>query len=396
MRWLVPFLVFLAGCNNCNGSQTTADAAAAPKDAAPEAAAAKPRKAPTNGPAMLSALSADVDKRLAENPSSPEEREVLIDKLLDRAEFMGRASDLVKADELIAKWGPNAHFARAKVFAATMRFEEATKELDQAQSSPKAQTNALRYRILVGHGEYDEALAMQPAPIEAQDALTLANAGFLAQKMSKKDAGRKLVTLSMQKAEEADQALAYAWICFQQGMIHALAGDDVSAESWFGSAANTLPAYAHAAVHLAPSQTPQAADKALAELAKTSDDPELPAARAAVFERLKRDADAKAANAEAAKGYDALLQKLPAAFADHAARFFLGAGNNPKRALELARANAKARPTEDAMDLWMAAAAGNKDAAEACTAAHGMKQLHYSSDRGRALANAKCPDAGVH
>jgi hypothetical protein len=396
MRWLVPFLVFLAGCNNCNGSQTTADATAAPKDAAPEAAAAKPRKAPTNGPAMLSALSADVDKRLAENPSSPEEREVLIDKLLDRAEFMGRASDLVKADELIAKWGPNAHFARAKVFAATMRFEEATKELDQAQSSPKAQTNALRYRILVGHGEYDEALAMQPAPIEAQDALTLANAGFLAQKMSKKDAGRKLVTLSMQKAEEADQALAYAWICFQQGMIHALAGDDVSAESWFGSAANTLPAYAHAAVHLAPSQTPQAADKALAELAKTSDDPELPAARAAVFERLKRDADAKAANAEAANGYDALLQKLPAAFADHAARFFLGAGNNPKRALELARANAKARPTEDAMDLWMAAAAGNKDAAEACTASHGMKQLHYSSDRGRALANAKCPDAGVH
>jgi hypothetical protein len=149
-------------------------------------------------------------------------------------------------------------------------------------------------------------------------------------------------------------------------------------------------------VHLAPSQTAEAADKALAEVAKTSDDPEVPAARAAVFARLKREADAKAANAEAAKGYDALLQKLPAAFADHAARFFLAAGDNPKRALELARINAKARPTEDAMDLWMAAAAGNKDAAEACTAAHAMKGLHYSSDRGRALANAKCPEAGVH
>jgi hypothetical protein len=365
-------------------------------DAAPEAAAAKPRKAPTNGPAALSALSAEVDKRLADNPSSPEERDLLIDKLLDRAEFMGRASDLVKAEELITKWGPSAHFARARVFAATMRFEEATKELDQAQSSPKAQVNALRSRILIAHGEYDEALAMQPAPIEAQDALTVANAGFLAQKMSKKVEGRKLVTLSMQKAEEAEQGLAYAWICFQQGMIHALAGDDLSAESWFGSAANTLPKYAHAAVHLAPWQRPETAEKALAELAKTSDDPEVPAARAAVYERLKREADAKAANAEAAKGYEALLQKLPATFADHAARFFLGAGNNPKRALELARANAKARPTEDAIDLWMAAAAGNKDTAEACTAAHAMKELRYSSDRGRALANAKCPDAGVH
>jgi hypothetical protein len=241
MRWLVAFLGFLAGCNNCNGTPPAPDAA---PDAAPapmDAAAAKPRKAPTNGAAMLNALSAEVDKRLADNPSSPDERELLIDKLLDRAEFMGRASDLVKAEELIATWGPSAHFARAKVFAATMRFEEATKELDQASTWPKAQTNALRYRILIGHGEYDEALAMQPAPIESQDALTLASAGFLAQKMTKKEAGRKLVTLSMQRAEEADQALAYAWICFQQGLMYALAGDDMSAESWFGSAANTLP-----------------------------------------------------------------------------------------------------------------------------------------------------------
>lgn len=399
MRWFVPFLLLIAGCNNCNGSQATPDAGAAPgpaTDAAPEAAAEKPRKAPTGGAAALTALSAEVDKRLADNPSSPDDRDVLMDKLLERAEFMGRPSDLLKAEDLIKAWGTSAHFARAKLFAATMRFEEATKELDQAQSSPKELTTKLRYRILIGHGEYDEALAMQPAPIESQDAPTVATAGFLAMKMQKKDEGRKLITLSMQKAEEADAALVYAWICFQQGMIYALAADDMSAESWFGSAVKTVPQYAHAAVHLAPSQAPQVALTALTELAKTSDDPEVPAARAGVLEKLNRKDDAKAAIAEATKGYEAILHKLPETYSDHAARFFLGAGNNPKRALELARINAKARPTEDAMDLWMATAAGNKDVSEACTAAHAMKELHYSSDRGRALANAKCPDAGVH
>lgn len=398
MRWLAPLLVLVAGCNNCNGSQATPDAGAAPAPAvdAAEEAAAKPRKAPTGGAAALTALSADVDKRLADNPSSPDDRDALIDRLLDRAELMGRSSDLLKAEDLIKAWGASAHFARAKVFAATLRFEEATKELDQAQSSPKELTSKLRYRILIGHGEYDEAVAMQATPIEAQDPLTIANAGFLAMKMQKKDEGRKLITLSMQKAEEADAALTYAWICFQQGLMYALAGDDMSAESWFGSAVKTLPQYAHAVVHLAPAQAPAVALASLTELAKTSDDPEVPAARAAVLEKLNRKDEAKAAIADATKAYDTILRRLPEAYSDHAARFFLGAGNNPKRALELARTNAKARPTEDAMDLWMATAAGNKDAAEACTAAHAMKELHYSSDRGRALANAKCPDAGVH
>ena len=397
--FLSLFSSFLGGCNNCNGSQATSkDAGPPPSDvtvseAAPEE---KPRKAPTGGVDAVKHLSINVDALIAANPSSPNERDELIKMLLQRAELMGRPSDLVKADELTKSWGENVHFARAMVLAATKRYEAAIAELDRAQSTPKTLTNKLRFEILINHGEYEEARAMQPAPIDSEDPDTIANAGFLAHRMQKKDDTRRFLALALQRAEEVADPLLYAWICFQQGMMYTLAGDDMTAESWFGSAVNQVPQYAHAAVHLAPSQQPNVALAALEAIAKTSDDPEVAHARALVLERLGKKEDAQKLLAEAAKGYDAILAKLPETYSDHAARFYLGAGNQPAKALELARANAKVRPTEDADDLWMAAAAGAKQPAEACTAAHAMKELRYSSDRGRSLANASCPDAGVH
>lgn len=400
MRWLVPVLVFVAGCNNCNGSSSNAPDAGggSTADAAPVVAAdaaPKPRKAPTGGAEALAQISTEIDAQKATSGLPAAQRDRFIDLLLQRAELMGKASDLVRADELTKAW-PEQHLARAKVLAATMRFVDAIAELDRATTAPKNEVNNLRFAILVGHGEYDEALAMQPAPIERLDALAIANAGLLAFKMQKKDEGRRLIALAMQKAEDDGAPLPYAWICFQQGMIYALAGDDVSAESWFGSAVNIVPQYAHAAVHLAPAQAPEAALAKLTEIAKTSDAPEVPHARAEILDRMNKKDEAKAAAAIAAKGYETFLAKLPEAFSDHAARFYLGVGNDPKKALHLARDNAKARPTEDAMDLWMATAAGAKETTEACTASRGMKELHYTSDRGRALANASCPDAGVH
>lgn len=400
MRWLVPLLALVAGCNNCNGSSSTAtDAApAAPVAdvAKPEASAPeKPRKAPTGGATAMKTLAADVDRLVSANPSAPAEREKLIDMLLQRADFMGKPSDLVQAEQLTKSW-PEQHFARAKVLAATMRYEAATKELDAATGLPQEDTNRVRYAILFGHGEYDEAYAMQPSQVERLDAVGIANAGFLALRMQKKEEGRKYVSLSLQKAEEAGAPLPYAWICFQEAMLYTLAGDDMTAESYFGSAVNMVPQYAEAAIHLAPAQQPEVALAALTELAKTSDHPGVLGARAAVLERLGKKDEAKKATEGAAKGFDALVAKLPEAFSGPAAAFYVGPGNDPKKAVALARTSAKARPTEDTMALWIKAADAAKDPAESCAASHAMKELHYSSDRGRALANASCPDAGVH
>jgi len=48
-------------------------------------------------------------------------------------------------------------------------------------------------------------------------------------------------------------------------------------------------------------------------------------------------------------GFDSLLRRYPLAFADHAAEFYAGSGNDCRRALELARTNAANRPTRRAV-----------------------------------------------
>ncbi|MBV8287931.1 MAG: hypothetical protein JOZ35_13515 [Hyphomicrobiales bacterium] len=48
-------------------------------------------------------------------------------------------------------------------------------------------------------------------------------------------------------------------------------------------------------------------------------------------------------------GFDELLGRHLLAFADHAAEFYAGSGNDCRRALELARANVANRPTRRAL-----------------------------------------------
>jgi hypothetical protein len=49
-------------------------------------------------------------------------------------------------------------------------------------------------------------------------------------------------------------------------------------------------------------------------------------------------------------GFETLLERHPLAFADHAAEFYAGSGNDRRRALELARANVANRPTRRAIE----------------------------------------------
>jgi hypothetical protein len=180
---------------------------------------------------------------------------------------------------------------------------------------------------------------------------------------------------------------------FQRGSVEALAGEDAKAEKHFAEAVELLPVYAHAVVHLAPSLPPDEAVKKLEQLRKLSDDPEVLVALAAAKERASQPGSDLIERAK--KRYEEIVAKYPEAFSDHAARFWLGPGNDPKKALELAKLNAKNRPNEEALDLWMATAAGAKDGADVCAAAEAMSKLKYVSKRGAMTASAaltKCPD----
>jgi hypothetical protein len=79
-------------------------------------------------------------------------------------------------------------------------------------------------------------------------------------------------------------------------------------------------------------------------LLETSDDPEY---RAIYAEILAARGDSRAAGQadRAAAAYELLLARRPEAYADHAAAFFMGVGNRPQRAVELALANWKLRNT---------------------------------------------------
>jgi hypothetical protein len=60
------------------------------------------------------------------------------------------------------------------------------------------------------------------------------------------------------------------------------------------------------------------------------------------FDEAERQLDA------ARSGFDQLLEKHLLAFADHAAEFYAGSGNDRQRALKLARTNVANRPTRRA------------------------------------------------
>ena len=67
--------------------------------------------------------------------------------------------------------------------------------------------------------------------------------------------------------------------------------------------------------------------------------------------------------------YFGAMTALPEAFADHAARFYLAAGADPARALELARANLANRTTAEARALVVEAALAANQPATACEVA---------------------------
>jgi hypothetical protein len=163
-----------------------------------------------------------------------------------------------------------------------------------------------------------------------------------------------------------------AWVCFQLGMLWGElvpAPDFDLAAHWSRRAIAYLPGYVKARVHLAEiyaSQDQTGDAEALLVPALSSRDPEVRWRLADVlmargrFEEGERQIDA------ARLGFEELLGKQLLAFADHAAEFYAGSGNDPRRALELANANVANRPTRRALEQARAIASSyNRTAAVA-------------------------------
>jgi tetratricopeptide (TPR) repeat protein len=147
-----------------------------------------------------------------------------------------------------------------------------------------------------------------------------------------------------------------AWACFQLGMLW---GEIVPAPVanlaalWYRRAIGYLPRYVKARVHLAEillgqHQIDDAESQLLAVY--SSRDPEVRWRLAEVLMAQDRFEEAEAELDAARFGFDQLLERHPLAFADHAADFFAGSGDDPRRALVLAGQNVANRPTRRALE----------------------------------------------
>jgi len=146
-----------------------------------------------------------------------------------------------------------------------------------------------------------------------------------------------------------------AWVCFQLGMLWGElvpVPDPNLAALWYRRAIAHLPGYVKARIHLAEiyaSQDQPAEAEALLTPALASPDPEVRWRLADVLTAQGRFEDGARQLVAARSGFEELLGRHLLAFADHAAEFYAGSGNDPGRALELARANVANRPTRRAV-----------------------------------------------
>jgi len=135
----------------------------------------------------------------------------------------------------------------------------------------------------------------------------------------------------------------------------------------------------------------------LQPLAETSEDPDYAAQLSRILGEANRHDDAKPWRERAAARYDELMAKHPEAYADHAAEFWLAAGNDPARALGYAERNLALRPTVRAWELVLRAAHAKGDGERACAAANGAREAGYLYASARKVVDeelAHCPGCG--
>ena len=160
-----------------------------------------------------------------------------------------------------------------------------------------------------------------------------------------------------------------AWVCFQLGMLWGElmpVADPKLAAFWYRRAIAYLPGYVKARVHLSEicaSQDQPGDAGALLMPVLSSRDPEVRWRLADALIAQERFEEAETQFEAARLGFEELLGRHLLAFADHAAEFYAGTGNDFGRALDLARVNVANRPTRRAVKQAQAIAVKAVEAA---------------------------------
>ena len=403
-----------ASCSSCNAPGAPASSAALSASAESLAHPPSPlvrHNVRTNSPGIaLGNLEGDVTggrKRTTASPKDLEERGRFIGALVQHAQVVGNWDELIEAVDLGMKaptdfpGDEGAKMLHIKALSMSHRFREALSELDTFEAAHKELetskgTRSQRGTLLLGVGRYDDAMPLltQEAK-ENPSVFNLDILGTLYAKMGKLDVAEEKFVAS----EAAFRNVSPFPLCdlyFDRASVFETNGQLDKAEEIFFAAHDKLPEHVHVAVHLAALLPPQKGVAVLEPLIKDTKDPDVMAAYGTEKNLVEKGSgDAEIARARAR--YDELMQKLPEAFADHAGWFWLGAGDDPKKAFSAAGKNLEQRETAESLELYLAAATRVSDHDAACNGLGRAKAYPYPSKRlidQMKLVNG-CPDVPV-
>jgi tetratricopeptide (TPR) repeat protein len=316
----------------------------------------------TDGAIAMLNLQAQIDG--LEGHGTSAEAATLIELIILRGLILGRISDYERAAELAdcqvgaAITDATAYVVRARTRAVFHRFTEALDDLDHADRiSPQgAAAERERAAILQAMGHYHEALVTYEAATAdrgEQFERAAALAGFWAER-GKTETAQHFYLDSL-RSYRGVSPFPLALLDFQLGLMWMRQDRLNEARTCFRTAVRRVPAFAAAQGHLAEVDADlgetEAAIARLVPLAISSDDPDYAAQLARILGEMGCTEESVAWRQMAASRYDELTAAHPAAFADHAAEFWLGVGNDPPKALRLSEFNLRVRKTPRAYDL---------------------------------------------
>jgi hypothetical protein len=317
--------------------------------------------------------------RFTQDPRLPGVAEAVVDHERLAAQFLGDLDALDRLEALAAQFARvdesrRAALVQAEVASTVHRFDDARGHLARAAQMGGPCETIERHALTIDQAcgvELDAVLAARrriaTASGRLEDLVPLGAVLADLECFAEADAVYRQAFFSYDDVSP----FPLAWVCFQLGMLW---GELVPvpapnlAAFWYRRAIAYVPGYVKARVHLAEicvSQDETGDAEALLLPALSSRDPEVRWRLADVLIAQERFEEAETQLDAARLGFEELLGRHLLAFADHAAEFYAGSGNDDARALELARVNVANRPTRRAVEQMDAIAASANEAAGA-------------------------------